>query len=466
MLSYQQSVKLQPSSANTLLNMAIILHTKGHYEAAIINCRRAISTEPTYFAAYANMGILYQRNGEIDKAIETYREAIDLKPDFAPAYFNLGTAFESAGNCVSLIYCWYLISMSVPGEISSAIEKYIQAVSLHGDPQSANPKFHGRLATALVEAGHLHRNVSLAFDVSRHCRPIGSVCKHEKTCLGTSSRELDPSFYLNVGMVYVDAYSNLEPIENLLLWAESVFRLALARAGGNFHAALFGLGVVYEVLGKSDAAAASYENALKRRPDSGLYSHALHRLQRPLRSDEQTINKYTEQGIYARVDDSVQVVLDRYGCYSRFLTPLRVLKRMARSQEHTMSYIAVTINPLPPLLSLPPHTSLISDTISEVYLHGGWNGSLISSSAKDLNAYRKHFERNNISNVSFIYADGNIEEFVSTFYGRLRGEKSLDLLRLDNYSCSCNLLGSLLNSTAIQDVLAPKLVMLQVVVSS
>ena len=432
--------------------MAIILHTQGNYEAAITNCKRAISSDPTYFAAYANMGILYQRNGDVTKAIETYSEAIDLKPDFAPAYFNLGTAFESAG------------------DISKAIEKYIDAVRLHGDPQSANPKFHGRLATALVEAGHLQRNVMLAFDASRHCRPIGALCKHERTSLGTASRDLDPSFYLNVGMVYLDTYLHVQQIENLLLWAGAMFRVAAARSGGDFHAAYHFLGVVHELTDSFGPAVESYEISMKGRPDSGLYSRALNRLQRSPQSDKQRAKrKNPDYGMNAKVDDTVSDIIDRYGCSSSFLTPLRILSRIARSQPQGMSYKAVILNPLPPLLSLPPEQAVLSDVISDIYLQGGWAGALLSVSAKDLKAYKKHFERMNASNVSFVRLYNVSTDYAaSTIYEQLipSQNQSVDFLRLDNFTCSCDLLSSLLNGSTTREPIVPKLVMLQVYIES
>jgi tetratricopeptide (TPR) repeat protein len=427
--------------------MAIILHTQGQYEAAITNCKRAISSDPTYFAAYANMGILYQRNGDVNKAIETYSEAIDLKPDFAPAYFNLGTAFESAG------------------EISEAIERYIDAVRLHGDPQSANPKFHGRLATALVEAGHLQRNVMLAFDASRHCRPIGSQCKHERTSLGTASRDLDPSFYLNVGMVYLDTYLHVRPIEYLLDWAGAMFHVAAARSGGDFHTAYHFLGVVHELSDKFGPAVEAYERSIKGRPDSGLYVRALNRLQRsPQSTAQRASRKNPDNGMNAKVDDTVSEVIDRYGCSSSFLTPLRVLSRMARSQPQGMSFKAVTVNPLPPLLSPPPEQHVLSDLISDVYLQG-WAGALVSVSARDLKAYKKHFVRRNVSNVSFVRIhNASIEYSASTIHEQLipSQNRSVDFLQLDNVTCSCDLLASLLNGSTAREPVVPKLVMFQV----
>jgi hypothetical protein len=60
-------------------------------------------------------------------------------------------------------------------------------------------------------------------DISRHCRPLGSSCRHEQHSLGVR-RDLDPSFYYNVGMVYMDTYLVFQPVEVLLVWATAMFK--------------------------------------------------------------------------------------------------------------------------------------------------------------------------------------------------------------------------------------------------
>lgn len=158
--------------------------------------------------AYAQLAILQQQNGDILEAIETYKAAIKLKPDYSAAYFNLGTAHENAG------------------DLGSAIEQYQTAISLEGDPGRANPRFHSKLASALVEAGHLEREVSLHFDDSRHCRPLGERCKHDFHSLGVA-RELDASFFFNVAMVYLDTYLTFQPMPILLHWSQVLALIVL-----------------------------------------------------------------------------------------------------------------------------------------------------------------------------------------------------------------------------------------------
>jgi tetratricopeptide (TPR) repeat protein len=143
--------------------------------------------------------------------------------------------------------------------------------------QNANPKFHSRLSLALVEAGHLERDMPQYFDASRHCRPIGSRCRHEHTSLGTHERDLDPSFFANVGWVYMDTYLSFQPLELLLLWSSSMFEEALDRADGDYHAAQYGLGLARELMGRPEEALELYRRAKIQRPDSGTYVLAANR---------------------------------------------------------------------------------------------------------------------------------------------------------------------------------------------
>jgi len=210
--AYRESVDLRPNP-DTLLNMAIILHQRGDHPEAVESCRKAIAVSPEYFAAYAQMAIMQQSSGDILQAIATYQQAIALKPDYGPAYFNLGTAYEHAG------------------DLPKAIEQYQTAITLESAPEAANPKFHSRLAAALVEAGQLERDISQHHDISRHCRPLGSSCRHDQHSLGVRREaHLDPSFFYNVGMVYLDTYLVFQRVDVLLNWASIMFKQAVDMA--------------------------------------------------------------------------------------------------------------------------------------------------------------------------------------------------------------------------------------------
>jgi tetratricopeptide (TPR) repeat protein len=154
--AYRASVALRPNP-DTLLNMAIILHQRGDHAEALESCQRAIEVNPQYFGAYAQLAILQQSSGDVLQAVATYQQAIALKPDYGPAYFNLGTAYEHAG------------------DLPKAIEQYQTAITLEPAPEAANPKFHSRLASALVEAGQLERDVSQVGVLARE-RTLWDAC--------------------------------------------------------------------------------------------------------------------------------------------------------------------------------------------------------------------------------------------------------------------------------------------------
>ena len=364
--AYRESVALRPNP-DTLLNMAIILHQRGDHVEALESCQRAIDVSPQYFGAYAQMAILQQSSGDVLQAVATYQQAIALKPDYGPAYFNLGTAYEHAG------------------DLPKAIEQYQTAITLEPSPEAANPKFHSRLASALVEAGQLERDVSQHHDISRHCRPLGSTCRHEHHSLGVR-RDLDPSFYYNVGMVYMDTYLVFRPVEVLLAWAVAMFKQAVDMAdaqGSPYHAALYALGAAQELKGHTGEALELYSRALTLRPESALYSRAAKRAQLALASGQAPGASVVTTGLgpgfggdttlFARVDDKAVDGVDRYGCRSLALTPLRLLERIQRSRPAAMSGVVVHINPFPPVRTAPPEERVVSDHVRDVYV-GGWGG--------------------------------------------------------------------------------------------
>ena len=480
--AYRESVALRPNP-DTLLNMAIILHQRGHHTEALESCHRAIQVRPEYFAAYAQMAIMQQSSGDILQAIATYQQAIELKPDYGPAYFNLGTAYEHAG------------------DLSKAIEQYQTAIQLEDSPEAANPKFHSRLAAALVEAGQLERDISQHHDVSRHCRPLGSSCKHEQHSLGVRQRDLDPSFYYNVGMVYLDTYLEFQKVQVLLLWAGAMFRRAVDTAemeGSPYHAALFSLGAVQELNGHTGEALELYSRALTLRPESSLYSRAVKRAQTAMMGMAAAAPAAVALGpgfggdstLYARVDDEVVSVIDRYGCKSWALTPLRLLQRIERSRPAAMSKLVVHINPFPPLRTNPPEERIVSDHVTSIYREGGYGGVILSNSPGDLQWYTGVIPRSDADtgqlrvNMAVYDHGATHQEMRQALFAQLallgaRTNQSVDMLRLENVTNSCDVVELLLSGVARKvggreggeedaiseqefPSLSPKLVMLQV----
>jgi len=445
--AYKSSVALR-SSPNTLLNMASILHQKGKFKEAIECCKRALAEDPEYFGAYAQLAILQQQNGDILEAIETYKAAIKLKPDYSAAYFNLGTAHENAG------------------DLGSAIEQYQTAISLEGDPGRANPRFHSKLASALVEAGHLEREVSLHFDDSRHCRPLGERCKHDFHSLGVA-RELDASFFFNVAMVYLDTYLTFQPMPILLHWSQALLSQATSRAeaeGGAYHSAMHSQALTAELEGRLGDAVELHQLAYSFRPESALYATALAKARQAMAGFGANVpggqrgpvkrERALDAALYARVDDAVEMAPDRYGCSSPLLQPLRVLRRILRGRSDAASLLAVHLNPLPPVRSMPPEEKVVSDPVSEVYMDGGMSGVILSNSAPDLQPYQGVIRSPNVSMAVMDAAPDAahvarmLQDLLAPRLEAVGGGRTLDFLRVDNVSNSCEIMEVLLNSTA------------------
>eukprot|EP00961_Rhodomonas_salina_P068513 919525-Rhodomonas_salina.1 len=60
----------------------------------------------------------------------------------------------------------------------------------------------------------------------------------------------------------------------------------------------------------------------------------------------------------------------------------------AGRRSDAASLLAVHLNPLPPVRSMPPEEKVVSDPVSEVYMDGGMSGVILSNSAPDLQPYQ------------------------------------------------------------------------------
>jgi tetratricopeptide (TPR) repeat protein len=65
--------------------------------------RRALALDPTHADTHVNLGRLLQERGLAAEAAQHYRQALRLAPQHATAAYNLGTALEDLGNAMDAI---------------------------------------------------------------------------------------------------------------------------------------------------------------------------------------------------------------------------------------------------------------------------------------------------------------------------------------------------------------------------
>jgi Tfp pilus assembly protein PilF len=128
---YRQILQVNPSHADALHLMGVLISQRGRDDLAIPYIERALIVKPHVAAFHNNLGFSYQGLGRLDDAEASFRRAIQLQPDFAMAYNNLGNVFRAQGNGVA------------------AAEYYRTAIQLQPD----YPEPHGNLGVVLQEQG-------------------------------------------------------------------------------------------------------------------------------------------------------------------------------------------------------------------------------------------------------------------------------------------------------------------------
>ena len=80
-----QSLALNPNSANAYDNRGIAYDNKGLYAQAIADYTRAITLKPDFAGPHDNRAIVYEKMGLRDQAVADYRAALKVKPSLQPA---------------------------------------------------------------------------------------------------------------------------------------------------------------------------------------------------------------------------------------------------------------------------------------------------------------------------------------------------------------------------------------------
>jgi Flp pilus assembly protein TadD len=94
---FAECVRLAPEAAEGHLNLAVALRLCGHYDRALIACRRALELDPRWPDAHYTLGDIALAAGNIELAVEALEAALVLRPEWAEAFNSLGVACVAAG---------------------------------------------------------------------------------------------------------------------------------------------------------------------------------------------------------------------------------------------------------------------------------------------------------------------------------------------------------------------------------
>jgi protein O-mannosyl-transferase len=92
MAHFRAALQLQPDLESAEHQLANRLADAGRLEEAIAHYQAALRLDPNHAESYNGLGICYAIDGKLSEAERQFREAVRLKPDHAGAQSNLGNA--------------------------------------------------------------------------------------------------------------------------------------------------------------------------------------------------------------------------------------------------------------------------------------------------------------------------------------------------------------------------------------
>ena len=104
--AYETSLRLDPKSAGTLVNLGTIHFNARNWAEAERCYRAALEADPTYALAHFDLANLYDERGERNKALEHYEAALLISPHYADAHYNLALLYQGSNQPMKAVHHW------------------------------------------------------------------------------------------------------------------------------------------------------------------------------------------------------------------------------------------------------------------------------------------------------------------------------------------------------------------------
>lgn len=142
-LLFRDVLREDPSNADALHFLGVVLGQRGETATAVEKIRQAIALRPGAPAFHNNLGRALKDAGDLAGAIDSYHRAVELAPDYIGARFNLA------------------IALVARGDLREAEEVYRQVLAI--DPKHRGAR--GDLAAILMRQGRCREGVKLFEDL-------------------------------------------------------------------------------------------------------------------------------------------------------------------------------------------------------------------------------------------------------------------------------------------------------------
>jgi tetratricopeptide (TPR) repeat protein/ADP-heptose:LPS heptosyltransferase len=96
--NYELSIKQDPNSIPSIINLGNLFQEQGRHEEAIIQYKKAIMINPNDEKIYNNLGLSFFKMHLYENSLEEYKKAITINPRYEEAIFGLGNSYDMIGN--------------------------------------------------------------------------------------------------------------------------------------------------------------------------------------------------------------------------------------------------------------------------------------------------------------------------------------------------------------------------------
>lgn len=95
--AYEEALARDPSLVEAYINLGLLHHKAGRFDAAELYYQEAIARDPGVSLAYFNLGVVHEDRGDLPGAIAAYREAVAREPTLKDAHQHLARLYEAEG---------------------------------------------------------------------------------------------------------------------------------------------------------------------------------------------------------------------------------------------------------------------------------------------------------------------------------------------------------------------------------
>ena len=242
------------TSRNTVAHniLACAFASRGQFDAAILQFRRALEIKPDYAPAHQNLGNTLNRLSRFDEALSHFRAAARLQPDSAQLRAGIGTVLARLGRC------------------DEALAEYTKALEI--EPGFAMG--HNNLGNILLDMGRqdealAHYRQAAKFD------PNFAMAHYNLAKLLVDRGDFDEALWHYQQLVRIDPNSSLAhdglgaALSRMSRFGESLARYRqLLEVNPRDTAARCNMGAAWAECGQFEKALACYRRAVELQPDS------------------------------------------------------------------------------------------------------------------------------------------------------------------------------------------------------